>query len=153
MSENNQHRVNFALVKVITEQLDLSEKDIEETRKIKINAALNFGIDNDKKLIKVRFKNSFASEEKISFITIETGCVFAIDPESWKMFASQKQNLFVIPKNFAGHLASITAHTARGILHNATENTPLNRFLIPANNIEEMVKEHVAVPLQGDESA
>lgn len=64
------------------------------------------------------------------------------------MFAHEEKGLFILPKNFAGHLATLTASTARGILHNATEKSPLNRFFIPANNIEEMIKENVTLSLQ-----
>lgn len=148
MPDNNQHRVSFALVRIITEQIELSPENIEENKQVKINAGLNFGIDNNQKLIKVLFKNVFEHEnENAAFITIETGCIFALDPESWKLFTNGEKGLFVIPRNFAAHLATLTASTARGILHHATENTPFNRFFIPANNVEEMIKEHVALPM------
>jgi hypothetical protein len=139
-------RVNFALVRISTEQISLSPENVEDNKPVKINAGLNFGIDNDKKLLKVLFKNVILQEET-PFITIETGCIYAIDPESWKLFTNEEKGIFILPKNFAGHLATLTASTARGILHNATENTPLNRFFIPANNIDEMIREHVALPL------
>jgi len=146
MSDNNSRRVNFALVRISTEQISLSPENVEDNKPVKINAGLNFGIDNDKRLLKVLFKNVFLQEET-PFITIETGCIYAIDPESWKLFTNEEKGIFILPKNFAGHLATLTASTARGILHNATENTPLNRFFIPANNIDEMIREHVALPL------
>ena len=146
MSDNNSRRVNFALVRISTEQISLAPENVEDNKPVKINAGLNFGIDNGKKLLKVLFKNVFLQEE-IPFITVEIGCIFAIDPESWQLFTNEEKGLFILPKNFAGHLATLTASTARGILHNATENTPINRFFIPANNIEEMINEHVALPL------
>ncbi|KUL27004.1 hypothetical protein [Chlorobium limicola] len=147
MSENSTRRVNFALVKISTEKIDLVPDVIEENRPVKINAGLNFGIDTGKKLLKVLFKNVFLQEET-PFITIEISCIYAFDPDSWRLFVHEDKGLFILPKNFAGHLATLTASTARGILHNATENSPLNRFFIPANNIEEMIKENVALSLQ-----
>lgn len=147
MPENNNRRVNFALAKITTELLEIFPEAVVEEKPIKINAGLNFGIDSKKQLLKVIFKNVFMQEE-IPFITIETGCVFAIDPESWTHFSSQQEGIFVLPRNFAGHLAMLTAGTARGILHNSTENTPMNRFFIPANNIEEMIKEDISLPLE-----
>ena len=63
-------------------------------------------------------------------------------------FFKSGKRFFVLPKNFAGHLATLTASTARGILHNKTENTPMNRFFIPANNIEEMIPDNLALPLE-----
>jgi hypothetical protein len=147
MPDTNQNRVNFALVKITTEQLDLSSENIEESKPVKINAGLNFGIDSNQKLLKVLFKNVFLQED-MPFITIETGCIFAFDPDSWSFFTDNDKEMFILPRHFAGHLATLTASTARGILHNATQDTPLNRFFIPANNVEDMIKENVGLPLQ-----
>ncbi len=147
MPESNNRRVNFALAQITTEQIELLPEAIVDDKPITINAGLNFGIDNKQHLLKVLFKNIFLQEET-PFITIETGCVFAIDPDSWTLFSSQQEGFFVLPKNFAGHLATLTASTARGILHNRTENTPMNRFFIPANNIEDMIPDNLALPLE-----
>ncbi len=147
MPDNSNYRVNFALAQITTEQIELLPELIVEDKPVSINAGLNFGIDNRQHLLKVIFKNTFLQEET-PFITIETGCVFAIDPESWTLFSSQQEGFLILPKNFAGHLATLTASTARGILHHSTENTPLNRFFIPANNIEEMIQENIALPLE-----
>ncbi len=147
MPESNNRRVNFALAQIITEQLEIIPEAIVEDKPVTINAGLNFGIDNNQHLLKVLFKNIFLQEET-PFIIIETGCVFAIDPDSWTLFSSQEAGYFVLPKNFAGHLATLTASTARGILHNRTENTAMNRFFIPANNIEEMIPDNLALSLE-----
>jgi hypothetical protein len=147
MPDNNTRRVNFALAQITTEQLDIFPDLIVEDKPVTLNAALDFGIDSRQNLLKVLFKNVFLQDET-PFITIVTGCVFAIDPESWALFCSQQEGFFVLPKNFAGHLATLTASTSRGILHNKTENTPMNRFFIPANNIDEMIPENMALPLE-----
>ena len=147
MPESSDRRVNFALAQITTEQIAILPEVLVEDKPITINAGLNFGIDSKQHLLKVMFKNVFLQEET-PFIIIETGCVFAIDPESWALFSSQENGFFVLPKNFAGHLATLTASTARGILHNKTENTPMNRFFIPANNIEEMIPDNLALPLE-----
>ena len=147
MPDNNNRRVNFALAQITTEQFEIVPDLLVDDKPVTINAGLNFGIDNQQHLLKVLFKNIFLQED-IPFITIETGCVFAIDPDSWTLFSSQENGFFVLPKNFAGHLAILTASTARGILHSRTENTPMNRFFIPANNIEEMIPDNLALPLE-----
>jgi len=147
MPDSNNRRVNFALAQITTEQFEILPDTIVDDKPVTINAGLNFGIDNQQHLLKVLFKNIFLQED-IPFITIETGCVFAIDPDSWTLFSSQENGFFVLPKNFAGHLAILTASTARGILHSRTENTPMNRFFIPANNLEEMIPDNLALPLE-----
>ncbi len=147
MPDTANQRVNFALAQITTEQIELLPEILEEGKTITINAGLNFGIDTNQRLLKVLFKNIFLQEE-VPFITIETGCVFAIDPDSWTLFSTQQEGYFVLPKNFAGYLALLTASTARGILHNKTENTILNRFFIPANNIEDMIQQNIALQLE-----
>ncbi|ARM30482.1 hypothetical protein [Prosthecochloris sp. HL-130-GSB] len=155
--ENTQHRLNFALVNIKTEQLNIHPEAFKADTNAKINSGINFGVDNSKKLLKVIFKNVFfhsegekATEEEAGnpFIDIVISCVFAIDPESWKMLSNEEKNMFVLPREVAGHFASIVQSTARGILHNETENTDYNRYMIPANNIGDIIKDHVRLPLQ-----
>jgi hypothetical protein len=147
MPENTEKRVNYALVKIVTENIEIEPAGFTEDKPVKINVGLNFGLDINQRLLKVIFMNAFVQEE-VPFIKIETACIFAIDPDSWELFARKESNEFVIPRNFAGHLASLTAGTARGILHERTDSTPMNRFFIPANNIEAMIKENVTLPLE-----
>ena len=149
MSEQQPHRVNFALVKIITENLDLMPDALEEGKPAKINTGLNFGIERDRKLVKVQYQNAFQQNEK-DFIVIEVACIFAIDEESWALFSSKVEGKFILPKGLAGHLATLTASTARGILHNETEGTSLNRYMIPANNISEMLPSDVNLDLENN---
>ncbi|NTU97991.1 MAG: hypothetical protein HGA62_09295 [Chlorobiaceae bacterium] len=147
MPENADRRVNYALVKIITENIEIEPAGFTEDKPVKLNVGLNFGLDPKQHLLKVLFKNEFLQEES-PFITIETSCIFAIDPDSWNLFANMESGEFVLPRVFAGHLASLTASTTRGILHERTDSTPMNRFFIPANNIEEMIKENVILPIE-----
>ncbi|NQU46970.1 MAG: hypothetical protein HQ516_07990 [Chlorobium sp.] len=151
MSETAARQVNFVLAGITTDRCELSDTAPDTQNPVKINAGLNFGIDSRKKLLKVLFRNVFLQDE-IPFITIEAGCIFAIDEESWKNFINEEKKLFTLPKPFAGHLAQMTAGTARGILHAKTENTPLNRFMIPATNVEEMIREQVVLNLEPHEN-
>ena len=147
MSENKPHRVNFALVRIITETLDLIQDSFEEGKPAKINTGLNFGIDQDRNLVKVLYKNTFQQDGQ-DFIEIEIACIFAIDKESWQLLNSKEEGKFILPKGLAGHLATLTASTARGVLHNETEGTPFNRYFIPAGNINDMLPSDVVLPLE-----
>ncbi|EAT58547.1 hypothetical protein [Chlorobium ferrooxidans] len=149
MPENNSRQVNFALVQITTEQLDLSMDLYSEEKPVTMSAGLDFGIQSSQNLLKVLFKTTF-HQENIPFITIEAGCVFAIDPESWNLFCSEEQGFLTLPKNFAGHLATLTSGAARGILHSRTENTPMNRFFIPVSNIDEMIPGNLSLPLNSE---
>lgn len=147
MPEKAPHRVNFALVRIITENIDLIPDSFEEGKPAKINTGLNFGIDTNRNFVKVLYKNTFQQNEK-NFIEIEVACIFTINEESWQLFSNKEEGKFILPKGLAGHLAMLTASTARGILHNETEGTPFNRYFIPANNVNDMLPSDVVMPLE-----
>lgn len=147
MPEKASHRVNFALVRIITENIDLIPDSFEEGKPAKINTELNFGLDRDKHLVKVLHKNIFQQDEE-AFIEIEVACIFTVDEESWQLFSNKEEGKFILPKGLAGHLAMLTASTARGILHNKTEGKPFNRYFIPANNVNDMLPSDVVMPLE-----
>lgn len=147
MPENTQHRVNYALTKITTENIELYPESFEEGKPAKINAGLNFGVNREKKLVKVQCKNTFLQDD-LDFMEIEVSCVFALDPQSWEIFCSRKPDSFVLPRDLAGHLADITVGTARGILHNETENTAFNNYFIPSGNMADMLPKDVVLPLQ-----
>ncbi len=147
MPEKASHRVNFALVRIITENIDLIPDSFEEGKPAKINTGLNFGIDTNRNFVKVLYKNTFQQNEK-NFIEIEVACIFTINEESWQLFSNKEEGKFILPKGLAGHLAMLTASTARGILHNETEGTPFNRYFIPANNVNDMLPSDVVMPLE-----
>ena len=147
MPEKASHRVNFALVRIITENIDLIPDSFEEGKPAKVNTGLNFGIDTNRNFVKVLYKNTFQQNEK-NFIEIEVACIFTINEESWQLFSNKEEGKFILPKGLAGHLAMLTASTARGILHNETEGTPFNRYFIPANNVNDMLPSDVVMPLE-----
>lgn len=147
MPEKASHRVNFALVRIITENIDLIPDSFEEGKPAKINTGLNFGIDTNRNFVKVLYKNTFQQNEK-NFIEIEVACIFTINEESWQLFSNKEEGKFILPKGLAGYLAMLTASTARGILHNETEGTPFNRYFIPANNVNDMLPSDVVMPLE-----
>jgi len=146
MPEHNSRQVNFALVQITTEQLDLSMDLFNEEQPVTMSAGLDFGIQSSQNLLKVLFKTTF-HQESAPFITIEAGCIFAIDPDSWNLFCDEEEGYFTLPKNFAAHLATLTSGTARGILHSRTEHTAMNRFFIPVTNIEAMIPEKISLQL------
>ena len=147
MPEKASHRVNFTLVRIITENIDLIPDSFEEGKPAKINTGLNFGIDTNRNFVKVLYKNTFQQNEK-NFIEIEVACIFTVNEESWQLFSNKEEGKFILPKGLAGHLAMLTASTARGILHNETEGTPFNRYFIPANNVNDMLPSDVVMPLE-----
>ena len=53
----------------------------------------------------------------------------------------QESNLLKVPKGFLSHLAVLTIGTTRGILHAKTEGNCFNKYVLPAINVTEIIKE------------
>ncbi len=155
MEENTKQRINFALVTIKTEKLDIHPNVFDKDRPVSIQAGVNFGVDKERRLVKVLFNHNFvhkdtednAPENIDPIIELAVACIFAFDPESWKFLEKTEEQVFILPKELAGHFAMMTASTARGILHNETEHTEYNKFIIPAHNVGDVMQQHVKIPL------
>lgn len=152
---NKQHRINFALVNIKTEKLDIHPDAFEDGKPVTIQAGVNFGVDKQKRLVKTLFNHNFVHQEEDQeeqkkakpFIELTVSCVFVLDPESWQILEKEEEQVFILPKGLASHFAMMTAGTARGILHNETEHTDYNKFIIPANNVGDIIPNNVQIPL------
>ena len=152
---NKQHRINFALVNIKTEKMDIHPDAFNDGQPVTVQAGVNFGVDKQKRLVKTLFNHNFVHREENSenqneaqpFIELIVSCIFVLDPESWKILENEAEQVFVLPKGLASHFAIMTAGTARGILHNETEHTDYNKFIIPANNVGDIIPDNVQIPL------
>lgn len=155
MADKKEHRINFALINIKTEQMDIHPDRFMDGKPVSIQAGINFGVDKQKQLVKVLFNHKFVNQEKSQepqtakdpFIELTVSCVFALDPESWKLLEKEEEKVFILPHAIASHFATLTAGTARGILHNETEHTDYNKFIIPANDVSTMIPENVQISL------
>lgn len=132
---------NFAITKITIEQFDIFQELYKEEGKIGLFFNFSFGVDRDTRMLAIYALFKF-EENDIAFLIIETGCHFQIEKEKWESFFNEDKNMLV-PNDDICHLAKITVGTARGILHAKTENTSLNRFIIPETNVSDMIKEDV----------
>ena len=152
---NKQHRINFALVNIKTEKMDIHPDAFNDGQPVTVQAGVNFGVDKQKRLVKTLFNHNFVHREENSenqneaqpFIELIVSCIFVLDPESWKILENEEEQVFVLPKGLASHFAIMTAGTARGILHNETEHTDYNKFIIPANNVGDIIPDNIQIPL------
>lgn len=161
MADKKEHRINFALISIKTEKLDIHPDTFMDGKPVSIQAGINFGVDKQKHLVKVLFNHKFVNQEKDQeqqnitdpFIELTVSCVFVLDPESWKLLEKEEEQVFILPHAIASHFAMLTAGTARGILHNETEHTDYNKFIIPANDVGTMIPENVQISLSKPSTA
>ena len=131
-------KIGFALIAIKTEQFASIEENFTEGEAVNLTSNLNFGFNKDQHAIAVFPKFNFECNGKL-FLTIETSSHFTISTQSWESFFSNETGIITIPKNFIQHLCVISIGTTRGVLHAKTENTNLNKFIIPTINVTEMI--------------
>lgn len=81
----------------------------------------------------------------MNFLILEVVCIFKIADESWNDVFDAAETKVTLPKGFAAHLAAVAVGVARGVLHAKTEQTILNRFMIPLINVAENFTEDIVL--------
>jgi len=145
MSESKLN-IQFALVKITTEQFAILGELPKNDEKVKMNFHHRFAFNSDKHLIGVFVKFDFIYDNKV-FLTLESACHFKIDNKDWQKLTDGESNHLNLPKGFATHLLVLAVGTARGILHAKTSQTDFNRYFIPLLNISGMIKRDVIFKL------
>lgn len=136
--DNHAKEVSFALAKITTEQFATLEGNYSKSGEIKLNLNFRFGADKAGLIVAVFSNFTFVCNQQ-PFLVVEAGCHFAMKPESWAELMDEAQNKLVVPMSVVQHLAMLTVGTTRGILHAKTENTPYNRFFLPAINVADIL--------------
>lgn len=115
---------------------------------IRENIEFAFGILEEKKIIGCLFHYTLLDDGERPFITIEVSCDFRINEDDWQQLVDEKKGNITLPKRFAQYLAGITVGTARGILHNETENSLFNDYPIGMINLKDIFTEDAVIELQ-----
>ena len=137
--ENN-FNIGFSLFQIVTEQFALFEENYSEKNKINLGTDLTFGLNKENKVFIVTAKFTFEMKKK-PFMTIQVSCFFEINDKNWIEFIESDKITF--PKPFVSHMAMLTVGTTRGILHNKTENTIFNNYILPTTNVAEIIADDV----------
>lgn len=130
--------VGFVLNGIKTEQFAIVEENYAPKKSTNLGTAIQFKLDQTKKQIAVFLTHEFVQGKNI-FLKIQVSCHFKIEENSWNSFT--KKNKIVVPKGFLAHLAMITTGTSRGVLFAKTESTPFSKYIIPTQNVAEMINE------------
>jgi hypothetical protein len=146
MGNKKTEKVEFALVKITTEQFAIIEKNYNAQSPPQMKLSFRFAANAGMRLLGI-FVHINIECEKQPFIVLECGCHFKIRKDSWDELLDEAANRLTISKSLIQHLAVISVGTARGILHAKTENTSYNHFFLPTINLTEMIAEDVILPL------
>lgn len=146
--EPKKPQVGFILRHIKTEQFAIIEENCKHTHGGNLTTRLNFGLDNENRMVEARVLFRFAEEPGKFFLIIEAACHFEVKEEAWESFIHMDEKKIILPCGFAQHLLVLTIGTVRGILHAKTEGTPYNQFVLPTINVSEMLKEDVKFEIE-----
>src|SRR5690606_32382881 len=77
-------------------------------------------------------------------LKIESAVQFSVDQECFVKVIEQK-HAWVLPKEFAIHIAMTTVSITRGILHEKTRKSVLNNYPIPVINVLDQVNNDIVI--------
>ncbi|MDA3882439.1 MAG: hypothetical protein PF481_04095 [Bacteroidales bacterium] len=138
--------IKFNLHNIVTKQFATIDSIKVDDTKIDINFGFGFGINKEHRILGCHTKFEIRSNKK-SFIILDVNCDFEIEETTWNSFIETKSNDIIFSKGFVQHIAVITVGTTRGVLHSKTENTPYNKYFLPAINVTEAITEDVTISL------
>lgn len=139
---NKEKIVNFKIAKVETLQFAILQENVNESA-LDIAAGFGFGIDGDAKVIYTGFEYSMLSENNTVF-KIEAAVTFEIETECFDKIIDHKTK-WIIPKEFAVHMAMSVVGVTRGILHEKTRNTALNKFPLPTIDVQSDINNDIVI--------
>ncbi len=149
MSESK--KIGFSLLSISTEQFAIIEESFDTKGIVEINVGTSFVVEKEKKLVSNLFKVQF-TQDKQTFLILETACHFEISQEAWIEFFVEKTNVLTLPRGFAGHLLMLNIGTSRGVLHCKTEDTVYNQFMLPTINVNNLIETDVVMDLNEEGS-
>ena len=140
--------LQFRIADIKTLEFAILEENFNETAEVGLSTSFQFGFDDENHVVGVDVTFQFMHNDQ-PFLLITVRCGFEINEEAFDSFKSD--NIITVPKGFASHLAVITVGTARGVLHEKTNDTPFNDYIIPTINLTEIIKEDIVIDLDTDE--
>ena len=136
--------INFGFSRIATEEFAITEESYDPAKEAQMKLNLNFGFLDEQSAVVVRIKCLLYQDDRL-LLVVTVACFFTIQVGDWHSRFDKTTRTFWLHRNAALHLASLAAATARGILHAKTENLPINAAVLPAVDINEIVREDVVL--------
>lgn len=144
---NNELVLHFRIVDINTLEFATLKDNFTESEDIELSTSIDFGFDEENPLIGLNISFQFIQDEQ-PFLLLTVQNVFQVEEEAYISLIDE--NVLTIPRGFASHLAAMSVGTARGILHEKTNNTRFNDFIIPTINVTNLVTEDILFDMRDD---
>ncbi|QDH77828.1 hypothetical protein FKX85_01710 [Echinicola soli] len=138
--------IQFKLIDIETLQFAVLKENYEDNCDVGLKVGVPIKADDIKQTVLVGISIQFSCKEK-PFIILEVACDFEIKEEDFNSFyTSKKKNSDIeLPMGLCRHLATITAGTARGVLHEKLKKTNFEEFILPTIDLTKILYEDVVL--------
>lgn len=149
MTKKKDLALSFKLASIKTEEFAIIEESFKDGERVNLSTSINFGIDKENHILGTTIKFKFDQNET-PFLIVAATCAFQIEEKAWESLLDEESVNLIVPEGFASHMAVLTTGTIRGILHEKTNDTEYNHFIVPPINLTELITEDVVLKLNDD---
>lgn len=142
--ETNNLPISFRIVSIEERQFSTFDIPDVDAGKITQKTGFAFGTDPQKRVIICGCNYTLLVNEQ-PFITIHLLCFFKVVEKAWNEKLIKEEKV-ILSKEFANHLASVTASTTRGVLFANTKNTIHRKYLMALIDTTKNIKEDISIP-------
>ena len=116
----------------------------DQIKEVSFQTDTQFSFDKDQNVLSSLINVAMFNGEK-PLLKIELGCYFELTAESLENI--RQDNQYVFEPGLLVQFASLGYGTLRGVMHEKTMNTPLNRFILPPLYYGDIVKTPFIIPV------
>lgn len=124
--------IPFRILGIETSQFALMDEAYKDDCDLGMVVGVPISASEEEHAIEVAINVQFRCES-VPFLILEVKMKFDIEPEAFQtlLVTKKKKTSVVIPVGLSRHLATLTAGTARGVLHERLQKTKLNGLVLP----------------------
>ena len=120
---------------------------VEDSREIAISCKFTFAYNFSQNIVCCSNSVSIAKEGNI-LVKADLDAYFALNPES--VASISDADTVILPPELQAQFASLTYGTLRGVIFAKTLGTPLNKIVLPPNDVLEVMKTPLRIHSSND---
>lgn len=134
--------MRFRMFRITTEQFALLSDQLPGDDQLSLNREFEFFHSEEEPLVAIGVRYQLSANSR-DLLVIQLRCEFVFHAEDWE--AATKEGETTIPKETLDYLLSQSVGVVRGTLHAKTEGTPFQAFVLPPQDVSEVVTEALVI--------
>ena len=133
--------IPYRISHIETVQFALFPDNFQNGKEVRVNTNCGYNVRSDIQQVRNIINVNYLQDDKLLMVA-ELACYYDIAPEGVESIKAEGK----IPVDFLRYMGSISVGTIRGLIHAKTEGTVLNPVVLPPVNLEEAIKDDMALP-------